>query len=329
MQNGFLLMMCRSNPNGIFTVLQYPHLECQSPVWNSMLPVMLIYLLLVGCLFLVFGGWTVVQQAAHVGATGLKSRGPWGLISQDYRVTHLYWPLILQIKDIGLNLIAAVFGILGDGMLQLVFAGAMNLFYGVEAILEQPTVAFSNTVNEAWMSLSIFSIIFMSAATGLQENPSSTTQTENYYNPDGTPNKEYALRENMMFAVQICGLLGPALVVVVQLLMVRPATIRLLPRCVLPPTAEKKQMRGQYFQSVLVDRGYFDRLMSRFDDHDFQQFNALLSSTSASVGIIDPETKSWHPSRYLRTLLKKHATDSPLDAAGGARDKAEGATISV
>lgn len=185
MQNGFMLMMCRSNPNDKFTVIEYPHLECTTPVWNGYLPVMILYLLFVGVLFLCFGAWTVIQQTNALGSSGLKSRGPWGLISQDFRSTHLYWPLILQTKDILLNVIAAVFGILGDGMLQLVFAGAMNLFYGVEAMLEQPTVSFSNTINETWMSMSIFSLIFMSAATGLQENPSSSGQTNSFQEHGG------------------------------------------------------------------------------------------------------------------------------------------------
>lgn len=198
MQNGFMLMMCRSNPNKLFTVIDYPHLECNKTEWNNLVPIMVIYLLLVAVLFVCLGAWTIKQQAIHLGATLLKSRGPWGLISQDFRATHLYWPLVLQIKDILLNVIAAVFGILGDGMLQLVFVGALNLTYGIVVITEQPTVVFSNTINEVWMAISIFSIVFMSAATGLQENPASSGQTDSFKKENKT-----ILTQNMLF-VKIC-----------------------------------------------------------------------------------------------------------------------------
>lgn len=133
----------------------------------------------------------------------------------------------------------------------------------------------------------------------------------------------------MLFAVQVVSLAGPALVVVVQLLTVRSATARLLPRCVSPMSPEQKQTRAENLQSVLVERACLDRILTRFDDNDFQKFNALLANSSASVGMMAPSTKSVHPSMFLRTLLMKNAPASSPDATVGARDKAEGATISV
>lgn len=143
-------------------------------------------------------------------------------------------------------------------------------------------------------------------------------------------NKEYALRSTFLFVVQIVGLVGPALVLIWQLLMIRPATARLVPRFLAPWNADKKELRAKYLQSVLVERGCFAHVLSRFDDNDFQHFNALLSNSSASVGVLDPDSKtSLHPSRYLRTILTNKCSDSPADVSGRERGGSEGATISV
>merc|ERR1712007_6556 len=124
-------------------------------------------------------------------------------------------------------------------------------------------------------------------------------------------NKEYVLRETLLFIVQIVGIVGPAIVVVWQLLMLRPGTARLLPLCVAPLTMDKKQVRCQHLQSLLVERGCLQHILSRFDDIDFQHFDALLSNSSASVGIIGTDSKmALHPSVYLRKMLSNTHTDS-------------------
>merc|ERR1711862_54862 len=100
MQNGFMLMMCKGNPSGKTTVVDYPHIECLGPVWLDYLFPMVLYLLVVGIVFLIFGCFIVKKQAIHLGQTCVTSRGTWQIISQDFRTQHIYWPIILQLKDI-------------------------------------------------------------------------------------------------------------------------------------------------------------------------------------------------------------------------------------
>merc|ERR1712110_1150503 len=97
-----MLMMCRSNPTEAtnMSVVDYPHIICDSAEWYELVPFMAFYLILFSVCFCSLGVYICKQQAVHLGLTSLKSRGQWTIISQDFRATHLYWPLVLQIKDI-------------------------------------------------------------------------------------------------------------------------------------------------------------------------------------------------------------------------------------
>jgi len=326
MQSGFMLMMCRSNPTPAtgMSVVDYPHIICNSAEWLELLPFMTIYLFLVGVIFLCLGVYICKVQAVHLGITSLKSRGQWALISQDFRATHLYWPLVLQLKDIILNIIAAAFGILGDGMLQLVFSGALALGYALFCLLEQPTLVFSCGVNEVWMSMAIFATIFMSAATGLQKSKGGG-------DPNGVfqeANDEYELREHLMFLVLLLGFLGPALVFILQLFMLRPLSRRLLPKLLKPLDDEERQRHVNTLQSVLNDSTQFDGIIRKFDACDFKKFNGMMCSSSATVGLLDPDQRFLTPTAILRsTLAKNTPASSTGKAADNSRDKA--ATISV
>merc|ERR1711977_88751 len=100
--------------------------------------------------------------------------------------------------------------------------------------------------------------------------------------------------------------------------MLRPLTARMLPRFVTPINDEQKQARGQVLMSSMMERGGFEHILLRFDANDFNQFNRLLSFSAASVGVVDPETKSLHPTKVMRTMLAKHSNITP-DGAGGGR----------
>jgi len=326
MQSGFMVMMCRSNPTEAtgMSVVDYPHITCDSDVWFELLPLMMLYLFAVGIVFLCLGVYICKQQAVHLGLTSLKSRGPWTLISQDFRATHLYWPLVLQIKDIILNVIAAAFGILGDGMLQLVFAGGLALAYAIFTLVEQPTLVFSCGVNEVWMSMSIFATIFMIAATGLQ-------QSKGGENPDSVfeeAKEEYELREHLMLVVLIAGFAGPCAVFVVQLLLLRPVSSRLLPKLLKPFDDEGRQAHTNTLQSLLNEAAKLDGIMHKFDACDFKKFNNLLRCSSATVGLLEPHQKRFTPAAILRNTLVKNA---PAVSSGGGADRSRdaGATISV
>jgi len=321
-----MLMMCRSNPTEAtgMSLVSYPHIICNSPEWLGLIPYMTIYLLLVGVIFLCLGVYICKQQAIHLGSTSLKSRGQWSLISQDFRATHLFWPLVLQIKDIILNFIAAVFGILGDGMMQLVFSGVLALTYAIYALIEQPTIVFSCGVNEVWMSLAIFATIFMSAATGLQKSNGGEDPDSVFEEAE----EEYALRGYLMFLVLLLGFLGPVVVICVQLLMLRPLSRKLLPKFLQPFDDESRQARVNAIQPVLQDSAQLETLIRKFDACDFKRFNGMLSTSSATIGLLDPHQRSFTPTRLLRDTLVRN---TPASSTGKVTEhfRDTGATISV
>merc|ERR1712048_1453784 len=215
MQNGFMLMMCRPTPSGVCTVVDYPHLECLSAEWMAFVPPMIFYLCVVGIVFLVFGVYIVQQQAVTLGETGLRSRGDWQIISQDFRSAHIYWPLVLQLKDILLNMIAACFGVIGEGMLQLLFAGIFHQIYAVIVLLEQPCINFSNSVNEIWMNSALCVLVFVIACSGLRQVPGNAESSDAQFEDptdvaaESTKNQAYRMRELLIFLTQFFCFIGP------------------------------------------------------------------------------------------------------------------------
>merc|ERR1712110_760897 len=199
------------------------------------------------------------------------------------------------------------------GMLQLVFAGALALLYAITALVEQPTLVFSCGVNEVTMSFSQFLIIFTAAATGLQGSKGGADPNDTFKEAEN----EYAIREILLLVVQLNGMGIPAVVCIVQLLLLRPLTTRLVPKMLRPWDDESGMRRSNLLQSTLEDREQLNQVIKQFDSCDFKRFNLILSTSSATVGLISLERKQLHPSAHLRAVLTRSLPAKDAAKAAG------------
>lgn len=155
--NGLLLVTCVPNPNGRFTVRAFPNLECQSSIgsaseeWLALLGPCLCYLVVicVGSMLVAVFAWRRMVGAAA--ESNLASRGDWAFLTSDLRTSHLHWIVVVQLKNLTLNLLSAV--VTTNVPLQLLLSGFVFLGYGTLTLWEQPFNDGIMSSSEFWTSL--------------------------------------------------------------------------------------------------------------------------------------------------------------------------------
>ncbi|CAE7883948.1 unnamed protein product, partial [Symbiodinium necroappetens] len=122
-QKGFLVFTCVRSPNGVQTVVVYPQVECPSGTsapsseWLELLPFAIVYCAVVG--FGLVGAVThgARQMTRCMVASKMQDRGPWDFLATEYRDAYVWWLAVVLLKDLSVNIGAAVFTSIGSWQL--------------------------------------------------------------------------------------------------------------------------------------------------------------------------------------------------------------------
>ncbi|CAE7030361.1 unnamed protein product [Symbiodinium sp. KB8] len=230
-RNGFIVFTCSTGPNGISSVVIYPHIDCPSSGadlsdWMQLLPFALTYNLVfsLGFTFLVFHAARKVAE--HLVRTNFQDRGPWHFVATEFRDTYIWWLFLKMMKDLQINILAAVFTNLGS--IQLLTTALVSTLYGYLCAHHHPFRDPMNNLLEVWCSLSIAGICFFASGMGFaydaEDDYAETALETQELGEDGT------LRAQILLGFQLISFAGGFGILFLQLFGVAPGVAKRIPQ---------------------------------------------------------------------------------------------------
>lgn len=304
LQCGLQLVTCVPNPNGVYTVRAFPHLQCPgaqgaSQEWLVLIGPCMVYLAVV-VVAIPSLLWYVWRSMVHyVVETNMKSRGPWGFLTVALRTSHLHWLFASMLKRLLINLVQAA--ISSNATLQLLITCFITAVYAVITLWESPYRDPAQTLAEAWTSscLSAFSAL---GASGLQMDTGKVPQPGDW-------------RGGVMLALQIAGVAGPFVIYGFAAALRLRCTARYVPASWRPRTSEEEEVALEELR-VSLSKAARKEVLQKLDAVDKMSLEKILSTSVAFVGEVElSAARGGLTATRLRSTLKRLATVRALGAS--------------
>lgn len=312
-RNGFIVFTCSTGPNGISSVVIYPHIDCPSSGadlsdWMQLLPFALTYNLVfsLGFTFLVFHAARKVAE--HLVRTNFQDRGPWHFVATEFRDTYIWWLFLKMMKDLQINILAAVFTNLGS--IQLLTTALVSTLYGYLCAHHHPFRDPMNNLLEVWCSLSIAGICFFASGMGFaydaEDDYAETALETQELGEDGT------LRAQILLGFQLISFAGGFGILFLQLFGVAPGVAKRIPQSLRPRDRGSLELAanelGHAFKAA--DFSKLDDVAVTRNLALLQESRALLQSTKWQMQRTGSFTRFMPGRHYMARLISKEKSMS-------------------
>ncbi|CAE7225228.1 unnamed protein product [Symbiodinium natans] len=309
-RNGFIVFTCSTGPNGVSSVVIYPHIDCPSTGadlsdWLQLLPFALTYNLIfsVGFTLLVF--YAARQVAAHLVRTDFTDSGPWHFVATEFRDTYTWWLFFKMTKDLLINILAAVFTNLGS--IQLLSTAVLSTIYGYLCAQHHPYRDTMNNVLEVWCALSVAAICFFASGMGFaydaEDDYAETALESAGLGEDGT------LRAQILLSFQLISFVGGFGITFLQLVAELPGAQRWLPKSVRRREPEDIDAAKEQLQVAFkaADFSKYDAVAVIRNFALLQESRALLHATEWHMQRTGSLARLMPGRHFMAQLIKKES----------------------
>ncbi|CAE7377272.1 unnamed protein product [Symbiodinium sp. CCMP2592] len=312
-RNGFIVFTCSTGPNGISSVVIYPHIDCPSSGadlsdWMQLLPFALVYNLVfsLGFTFLVFHAARKVAE--HLVKSNFHDRGPWHFVATEFRDTYIWWLFLKMMKDLQINILAAVFTNLGS--IQLLSTAVVSTLYGYLCAHHHPFRDPMNNLLEVWCSLSVAGICFFASGMGFaydaEDDYAETALETQELGEDGS------LRAQILLGFQLISFAGGFGILFLQLFGVAPGVARWIPQSMRPRDSDGLELAAEQLGLAFkaADFSKFDDVAVARNFALLQESRALLQSTKWHIRRSGSFTRLMPGRHYMARLISKEKSMS-------------------